>query len=401
MASSVRKGGEMKGRPASRSVPPLAKDFLLDPDTVYLNHAAYGATPRPVFESYQRWQRVLERDPVDFLSNKAEARLQDARRRLAAFVGSGRDDLVYITNATVGLNTVARSLRLGPGDIVLATAHEHGGIERMWRHWAARQGFEYHVQETRMPLTTHDDFVEQFWSAVSERTRVLFVSHISSPTGVILPVEDLCWRARARGITTVIDGAHAPGQLPLDLATLGADFYVGLAHKWLNAPKGSGFLYARPDVQSSLEPLAASWGVNPMNPNPSQFIDYHEWQGSRDISGFLAVPDAIAYWESERWQRELRRCRRLVRDAHGAVTELTGLPPFNPPTDEWNGQFFAVPLPGHIDPLPTARALYERDRIRVSVFSWQGKPKVRVSIQAYNDWSDVEALLVALSRVLA
>ena len=172
----------------SRRCLPFASDFLLDEDIVYLNHAAYGATPRPVFESYQRWQRLLERDPVDFLSQMAESRLREARAELALFVGCDRDDVVFVTNATVGLNTIARSLGLGPGDVVLATEHEHGGAERMWRHWAARAGFRYQVRPTAAPLTTHADFLEEFWAGVTDRTRVVFVSHVTSPTGIVLPV---------------------------------------------------------------------------------------------------------------------------------------------------------------------------------------------------------------------
>ncbi len=378
---------------------PFAADFLLDDDIVHLNHAAYGATPRPVFESYQRWQRLLERDPVDFLSFQAEPRLQEARARLAELVGSDRDDLVFVTNVTVGLNTIARSLRLGPDDVVLATAHEHGGAERMWRHWAARAGFRYEVGPTTLPVSTHAAFVDEFWAAVTERTRVIFVSHLTSPTALVLPVEEICRRARALGIRTVVDGAHAPGQLDLDLRALGADFYVSVAHKWLNAPKGSGFLYARREVQGELEPLAASWGVAPMQPNPSPFIDRHEWQGSRDISAFLAVPDAIAYARSPGWEEELVRCRALARDAHRALSELTGLEPYNPATDEWNAQFFAVPLPAHLEPRATVCRLFEQFGIRVSVTEWQGRPKLRVSVQVYNDRSDIVALLAALARL--
>jgi isopenicillin-N epimerase len=383
-----------------REVAPFAGDFLLDPDVVYLNHAAYGAAPAPVFDSYQRWQRLLERDPVDFLSRRGEERLEEARAALAAFVGCDRDDLVYVTNATIGLNTIARSLRFGPGDEVLGTAHEHGGIERMWRHWGARAGFAYRTQDTTVPLTTHAAFLDEFWAGVSERTRVICVSQITSPTGVVLPVREICARARAAGIVTVVDGSHAPGQIPVDLTDLGADFYVALTHKWLNAPKGSGFLYARRELQPSLEPLAASWGVAPMNPHPSPFIDYHQWQGSRDISAFLAVPDAVAYVEQPGFEAERRRCRALARETHAELTDLTGLPPFNPATDEWNAQFFAVPLPPHVDAKATALELYERDRIEVSVFPWQDRPKLRVSIQVYNTRSDVDALLAALTRVL-
>lgn len=381
-------------------IPPFADDFLLAPGLVYLNHAAYGAAPRPVFDSYQRWQRLLEADPVDFLSRRGEERLEQAREVLAGFLGCGRDDVVYVTNATIGLNAIARSMRLGPGDEVLATTHEHGGIERMWNHWAARAGYTYRVQETSLPLSSHATFLEEFWSGVTERTKVVNVSHLSSPTGVILPVKEICERARRHGIVTVVDGAHAPAQIPLDVTEVGADFYVALTHKWLNAPKGSAFLYARPEMQDMLEPLAASWGVAPMNPHPSRFIDYHQWQGSRDISAFLAVPDAIEYTRQPGWAEELARCRDITRRAHTALTDLTGLPPYNPATSEWTAQMFALPLPSGLDCRATALRLFQEHNIEVSVFPWRDKPKLRVSVQVYNTWSDIEALLQALGPML-
>ena len=228
----------------------LRSEFLLDPDIIFLNHGSFGATPRPVFESYQRWQRVLEREPVDFLGRKATELLRESRTVLADYLGAQVDNLVYVTNATTGINIVAHSLDLNPGDEVLSTDHEYGAMDRTWRFLSRKRGFKYVNYTISIPVTSQDEFVQQFWAQVTPATRVIYLSHITSPTAMILPIEAITQRAREAGILTVIDGAHAPGQIPLSLDAIGADFYVGNLHKWLCAPKGSAFLYARPEVQA-------------------------------------------------------------------------------------------------------------------------------------------------------
>ena len=227
---------------------PFRDEFLLDPDVVFLNHGSFGATPRPVFETYQDWQRRLEWQPVQFLGTDIAAYLAEARRALGRYLNVAADDLVYVPNATFGVNVVARSLRLEPGDEVLATDHEYGACENAWLFMGRERGFRYVRQPIPLPLSSAADVMEQFWAGVTPRTKVIFLSHITSPTAMRLPVEAICERARAAGILTVIDGAHAPGQIPLDLTTVGADFYAGNCHKWLCAPKGAGFLFARPEV---------------------------------------------------------------------------------------------------------------------------------------------------------
>jgi len=268
----------------------LREPFLLDPAVTYLNHGAYGATPRPVFESYQRWQRELEREPVDFISRKGTERLAHSRAVLAEYLGTERDNLVYVNNGTVGLNIVARSLRLGPGDELLTTDHEHGGIDRLFRFMAEKLGFKLVKYQVGLPVTTHQEFVDRFMSHVTPRTRVILISHLTSPTSLVFPVREICARARAAGIQTIIDGSHVPGQLALALPEVDPDFYVGILHKWLCAPKGCAFLYVRPSAQDLLDPLVVSWGWEPKNPGPSKFVEYHEWQGSRDFSAYLSVP---------------------------------------------------------------------------------------------------------------
>ena len=210
---------------------PLSRDlFLLNPDIVFLNHGSFGATPRPVFENYQYWQRELEWQPVEFLGRRMADLLRHARTALADYVHTLADNLVYVPNATTGLNIAARSLKLQPGDEILATDHEYGAMDRMWRWMARKTGAIYKRQPVPLPVTTADEFIEQVWAGVTPRTRVLFVSHITSPTALIFPVQALCARARRAGILSIIDGAHAVGQIPLDLEQLGADVYTSNAH---------------------------------------------------------------------------------------------------------------------------------------------------------------------------
>jgi isopenicillin-N epimerase len=376
----------------------LREPFLLDPTVTYLNHGAYGATPRPVFESYQRWQRELEWEPVDFLSRRSTERLAYSRAQLAAYLGTERDNLVYVNNGTVGLNIVARSLRLGPGDELLTTDHEHGGIDRLFRYMAQKLGFALVKCRVALPVTTHAAFAEHFMSQVTERTRAILISHLTSPTALVFPVKQICTRARALGITTIIDGSHVPGQLPLELQELDPDFYIGILHKWLCAPKGCAFLYARPSAQDRLDPLVVSWGWEPKQPGPSRFVEFHEWQGSRDISAFLTVPDAIAFQREHDWDLVRAKCRGLAIFAQREISNLFGLEPYHPRHPQWHGQIVCARLPEKTDDIALLSRLRTEFNIDVSVDRFNDWPRVRVSVQAYNDMGDIDRLLSALRR---
>ena len=266
--------------------------FLLRPDVVFLNHGAFGACPRPVFEAYQRWQVELERQPVEFLSRRSADLIAWARGRLGQYIGADPADLVYVTNATTGLNVVARSLPLEPDDEVVSTDHEYGAIERTWRFVCEARHARYVKAAVPVPLASAEAVVEAVWARVSPRTRILHLSHLTSPTALIFPVAELCRRARSAGILTVVDGAHAPGQIPVNLDQIGADFYSANCHKWMCAPKGAAFLYARREAQPLLSPLVVSWGWRQGVPGPSPFIDEQQRQGTRDIAAWLAVPAA-------------------------------------------------------------------------------------------------------------
>jgi len=373
---------------------------------VFLNHGSFGARPRAVFEEYQRWQRELEGQPVEFLGRRFSELMQSAREALGAYVHASADGLVFVPNATTGLNVVARSLPLQPGDEVLASDHEYGALDRTWRFVCGKRGAQYINQPVPLPFKSAEQVVEAVWSGVTPRTRVLFLSHITSPTALIFPVHELVRRAREAGLWTVIDGAHAPGQIPLELEALGADFYAGNGHKWLCSPPGSAFLYARRDVQHLLEPLVVSWGWEPERTNllnldgdASRFVLENEWQGTRNPAAYLSVPAAIQFQAEHDWARVRAECHELLRETRRRMEALTGLPPICPDSPEWYAQMAAFPLPA-CDGAALQRRLYDEYRVEVPIIEWGGRQYVRVSVQGYNTEGDLEVLGVALNSLL-
>ncbi len=377
----------------------LRREFVLDPDWIFLNHGSYGARPRPVFERYQQWQRELEGQPVAFLGRRLGGLLAEARGVLAQYLGVDADEVVYHPNVTTALNVVARSLPLAAGDEVLASDHEYGALDRAWRFICAKRDARYVVRPLPAHFADADEVVEAIWSGVTPRTRVLFLSHITSFSALRLPIAPLIARARAAGIWTVIDGAHAVGQIALDLHALGADFYGGNCHKWLSAPPGAGFLYARRDVQPLIEPLMVGWGWQPRDPGPSAFIDEQERQGTRDYSAYLSVPAAIAYQAERDWPRVRAECHELIRYARTALAELTGLPPLSADSPDWLGQMVSALLPP-CNGVALASRLREEHRIEIPVMRWQDREFIRVSAQGYTTRADIDALLDALAALL-
>jgi isopenicillin-N epimerase len=355
--------------------------FLLDPDVVHLNHGSFGACPVPVFEEYQRLQRELETGPTDFFTRKVAkwfwgeaerpGRMLEARASLAAYLGVRTEDLVFVPNATSGLNAVIRSLRLEPGDEVVTTAHEYGAITMTWEFAGAT-----------LVVCEPEEIVER----IGPRTRAVSISHVTSPTTLVFPVEEICATARAAGVLAIVDGAHAPGQLPLDVESVGADVYAGNCHKWLCAPKGAGFLWVRPEHQEWVEPLVVSWGWR----DDADFAERHGWPGTRDPAAYLAVPKAIEVHA----KFDAARQRALADLAESRLGEL-GFPR----------------LPG--EPAPFMRAvelppgdrelwhrLYTEHRVEAPVYEWEGRRFLRVSIGPYNDEEDVERLVTALEALL-
>lgn len=381
----------------------LKDQFLLDPKIIFLNHGSYGATPRAVFEEYRRRQLQLEHDPVYFINTELPVLLKDARSALGRYLNAGADDLVYIPNATFGINVVAHALPLQAGDEVLSTDHEYGAINNLWSYICRKRGASYIKRAVSFPATSDEEIVEQIWAGVTPRTKVIFLSHITSPTALRLPVEPLCRRARDAGLLTVVDGAHAPGQLALDLAATGADFYVGNCHKWLCSPKGAAFLFADRARQHLVEPLVIGWGWGEHRNKAttgSTYVDALQWLGTDDPSAYLAVPAAIEFQTRHRWPEVRERCHRLLESVVQRASAQTGLDPLYPSRGRRYEQMAVIPLPRIPDLAAFNGRLYEKYRIQVPCLEWNGRQLLRISIQAYNSEDDANALLAALRAEL-
>lgn len=380
---------------------PIKQSFLLDPTIVFLNHGSYGATPQPVFEDYQNWQRRLERQPVLFLGRELPALMRQARLALGAYLHADADDLVYIPNATYGVNIIARSLELKPGDEILTTDHEYGACDYTWEFNCAKSGARYIHQTIPLPVRSEEEIVEHLWQGVTPQTKAIYLSHITSSTALRLPVETICRRARAAGLLTVIDAAHSPGQIPVDLEALGADIVFGNCHKWMLAPKGSAFLYVRREVQNLIQPLVVSWGSNPTPEieTGSRFVDILQWTGTKDPTAALSVPTAIQFMDQHEWETVRCECHQLLRQAIERICDMTGLPPLYALDSDFYSQMAIAPLPP--SNLTTLKyRLYDEFKIEIPLTEWQEQQFLRISVQGYNTQDDIDALVDALKQLL-
>lgn len=380
----------------------LRDEFLLEPGLIFLNHGSFGACPIPVLQALQQWQRETERNPVALLGRRSADLLRQARTALAAYLGAAADDLVFMPNATTGVNTVARSLALQAGDEVLSTDHEYGACDAAWRFICDKVGAHYRRVEIPLPFETAT-WAQRLLDATTPRTRLIFASHITSTTALIFPVQDLCGRARARGIATLIDGAHAPGQIDLDLQAVGADFYTGNCHKWLCGPKGTAFLHVRPEQQRHIDATVLSWGYVDGTAGHTGFEAYlgHtglerrlQWQGTRDLAPFLAVPAALEFLRANDWTRHRSRCHDWAVELQQRVLARNGLELIAP--TECFAQMVPIPVRAP-DPAALREYLLDAHQIEVPVTQHGERLFVRVSVQAYNTAADLQALEIALA----
>ena len=380
----------------------MKEHYLLNPDIIFLNHGSFGATPRPVLEAYQDWQARLERQPVQFLARDIFGELKKARQILGNYLNADADDLVYIPNATFGVNIIARSLHLEPGDEILTTDHEYGACENVWKFVGQKNGTMIVKQPISLPMESPAKIAKQFWQGVTPQTRVIFISHITSPTAVRMPVEIICKQAREAGVLTVIDGAHAPGQIPLDLTAMEPDFYLGNCHKWMQSSKGAGFLYTRRELQPLLDPLVVSWGwgENSAFTTGSIYLDYFEWSGTHDPSAYLSVPAAIQFQAEHRWPAIRERCQKVLADGIKRIDKLTGLESIYSDQAAPFMQMAVVRLPRVRDISAFQRELLLQYSIEVPCIDWHGQHFIRISVQGYNTQEDLGALITAIGELL-
>ncbi len=372
--------------------------FYIQEDITFLNFGSFGACPKPIFEDYQKWQLELEKEPVQFITVNGLQYLKQSRDALANFIGCEGDDLVYVNNPSFAVNTIARSLNLKEGDEILSTNIEYGACDKVWQFICEKTGAKYIRQPIQLPLINKEKFIEDFFKGLSHKTKLIFISHMTSSTALILPVKEICDIAKNKGLMTFVDGAHAPGHIDLNLKNIKADFYTGACHKWMMTPKGCSFLYVKPEFQKDIEPLVVSWGYKSVFPSHSQFLDYHQMQGTRDFSAFLTVPKAIAFMQTYDWKAVSLHCKQLVRDNAMRFCDLLNSKPLCPITEEFLGQMFSIPILCK-EPEQLQKHLFTNYKIEIPVMRLDEKVFIRYSINAFNTQKDLDNLFNALEEI--
>jgi len=385
------------------------KIWLLDPEIIQLNHGSFGATPRPVLEEQDRWRRRFESNPTRFVVDELEPAIDGARGRLAALVTADPADLAFVTNATMGVNTVVRSLPFAPGDQLLTTSHAYNACRNVLNYAAARTGAEVVFAPIPFPLHSAADVVQPLLAAVTDRTRFALIDHVTSPTGLVFPIEEIVPPLEQLGINVMIDGAHGPGMVPIDLRALGCSYYTGNCHKWICSPKGSGFLWARPDLVGRLVPPVISHGWNDARRDRPRFHILFDYMGADDPTAHLAVPAAIDFLgtlHQDGLRGLMDRNKRLALDAQNMLCDFLTLPP--PAPESMIGSMAAVPLPDSVgEPTPgmtdeLTRIMRIKHRIEVPVMLWPSWPQrnLRISAMAYNSIEQYDTLIQALRAEL-
>lgn len=376
----------------------LREQFLIDPTVAYLNHGSYGACPIPVFEAYQAYQKELETEPASLLYRDFASRIQKSRERLALFLNCQSDQLAFVRNATYGMNMAANSVDLQPGDKVLATNFEYGAVERMWEMICAERGAELVKVKIPLPYQSSEAMIQLFKSQIDSSIKVITFPHISAATAQLFPIKDLVQLAKSHGAISVIDGAHAPGQVNVNLKDIDADFYIGNCHKWMLSPKGVGFVYVARKWEDNIRPPAISWGN--ISSGTNRLLLENDWQGTTDISPILAVEDSITFLKENQWFNQvIPECSKLIDEFNTTILDVTGMRSlydndcFEPP----QMRSFLLPVGNHSS---LHNRLFHDFMIELPVFMDFEDHFFRVSVQAYNNRSDLERLIDALKELL-
>lgn len=374
--------------------------WMLDPTVTFLNHGSFGACPIPVLAAQQRWRERMERQPLQFLGTDIEALLDAARAELAAFVGAEPGDLVFVPNATTGVNAVLRSLRFQPGDELLTTDQEYNACRNALNYVAEREGVQVVVAEIPFPIDAPEQVIDAVLQKISPRTRLALLDHVVSQTGLIFPISTLVNELQKRGVDTLIDGAHAPGMVPLNLSELGATFYTGNCHKWVCAPKGSAFLYVQRDRQPEIHPLTISHGANDPRTERSRFHLEFDWMGTDDPTAYLCVPEAIRFMGSllpGGWPEVMQRNHQLAIAARQVLCRALEVPP--PCPEEMLGSLAVIPLPDGDATLLHNHLLQQH--IEVPIVPWRHQGRLlRISAQIYNRIDQYHSLAEVLLKSL-
>ncbi|MBE9009622.1 aminotransferase class V-fold PLP-dependent enzyme [Pseudanabaenaceae cyanobacterium LEGE 13415] len=379
------------------------KEFWsLDPNCTFLNHGSFGACPIPVLEVQQAFRSRLERQPLRFLGREFEPLLDQAREALAAFLGASVEELVFVPNATTGVNAVLRSLIFSPSDELLTTSQEYNACRNALDFVAERSGAKVVVAEVPFPIDSPNQVIESILAKVSDRTKLALIDHVISQTGLVFPIAQIVQALSDRGIDTLIDGAHAPGMVDVNLSQLGATYYASTCHKWMCAPKGAAFLYVKKDKQSEIRPLTISHGANSPRRDRSRFQLEFDWMGTDDPTAYLTVPSAIEFMNSllpGGWAELRASNRSKALSARNLLCNLLNVAP--PCPEEMIGSLATIPLPDG-SYIELQDALYEKFNIEVPIVPVPQAPKrlIRISAQIYNTIQQYEYLGKSLQTLL-
>jgi isopenicillin-N epimerase len=379
----------------------LKSEWLLDPKITFLNHGSFGSVPKCVLVEQTRWRLRIEADPIEMLTRRRDELLEVAKKAVGTWLRMEPNDFGLVSNATEGINAVLRSLKLGPGDELLTTTHVYHAVRQAMKYVAVQSGAAYREIEIPLPIESPEVIVEQIANGLSAKTRLLVVDHVTSPTAVVFPVERIVAECASRGVDVLIDGAHAPGMVPLNVADLGAAYYAGNLHKWACAPKGSAFVWVRPDRQPGIHPLIISHFLG------EGFAREFSWQGTRDISNWLSIPRALEFMSELGWDRIMSHNHAMATWAQRFLCESWNVDPISPADGSMLGCMATVPLPPPLDHLSESdvhslqQRLHSEFKLEVPIVCWGGRTFVRPCCQVYNapeDYQRLRAVVDELTR---
>lgn len=380
----------------------LRANWEIRSDTVYLNHGSFGPPPKPVRKLRQSMIDALDEQPMDFYLRQFEPLLEQSKKRLAAFLGTAADNLVFAENATYGMNVVADSFSLQAGDEILLNNHEYGAVHRIWERVAERTGAKYVTARLPDPIESKEQVIDSLLACCSDRTKLLVISHVTSATALIMPVAEICESMRQRGIAVCVDGPHAPAQVDFQLDDLGCDFYTASCHKWLNASLGTGFLYVNPKWQEIAKPQIQSWG-RLLPAIPEHWTEEFTWIGTCDPSGYLSMPAAIDFLEAIGLETFRARTRWLATYAEEKMVALFGNKTIAERAEGWYGSMAHVRLPPsktQSDHSQLQTKLWEQYKIEAPMYGFDDQEYLRVSCHLYNSTQDIDQLMEALRKLI-
>jgi len=381
----------------------LRDEFAIDPEVTYLNHGSFGPSPKIVQRAREKYSRELEANPMEFFVRKMGGYLDRVRAELGGFLQGKRENFAFVPNATAGMNVIARNVELSPGDEVLLNDHEYGSVVRIWNQRCQETGACVVTAHLPTPVTTKEEIVSQLMASVTDKTKLIVISHVTSVTALIMPVAEIVRAARERNILVAVDGPHAPAMVDVNLNQIDPDYYTASCHKWLSAPFGTGFLYARSRFKQGMKPLITSWGRSLTGKEP-EWVDEFHWPGTYDPAGYLAIGDAIRFLKEVGLRRFREHGHALAKTGRDRILALRRTEPLSPDSDEWYGTMATIPLGVPYgenranDSHPLQKWLYETKHIEIPVINWKGQTHIRVSGHLYNDVNDINKLVNAVEE---